>query len=359
MSCLPSPPSVLLAAAAVLAAPAQAGAQAPVVQNGTVEASPATIDAAIAAAGPHPAWVGWRVPMVPGDRDLCSTWSDGAAVFRGELLEPDPGGAPPRPAAPSPTVGLERGTGLVVLARIAEGRVERLRITSDACAIDAGGRTLRWLTSVSPAASVAFLDRFTRPDAPSVHASRRLAESAVFALGLHDAPEARTILERLTDRTSDAALRREAAAMLTSVHGEAGFTRVRTLFESEPDQRTRRQFVAVLARSPLPTVPEALAAIARTDADAGVRAEAAAHYVRRAGAPALDAALRLLDGDADPGVRRRIVSAIGALPADAGTPTLAMLARTHADLDVRKAAVAALGRSSAPDAQRVLEEFVR
>ena len=246
-----------------------------------------------------------------------------------------------------------------MLIRIADGRVERLRTTTDACTIDAGGRAVRWLASISPAASAAFLDRLTRPDASGVHASRRLAESAVFALGLHDTPEARAVLERLTERSSDAGLRREAAAMLASVHGEAGLARVRALFDSEPDQRTRRQFVAVLARSPLPAVPDTLAAIAQKDTDAGVRAEAAVHYIGRTGAAGIDAALRLLETDTDPAVRRRIVSAIGSLPADAGTPTLVTLARTHGDLDVRKAAVAALGRSSAPDARRVLEEFVR
>jgi hypothetical protein len=339
-------------------------AQQPVVRNGRVDVrQAATIAREIAGASPagtEPAWVGWMVPMVPGDRDLCSTWSDGASPVRVELLEGRPPGQTPSPAPPSPgPVAIERGTLLVVLARAVDGRLERLRAIGDDCEIDAGGRAIHWLSGITPAASVEYLDGLTRLEPLSVGANRRLADTAVFAIGLHDGPAAMAALERLTARTTDPALRRQAASILSSARGQAGFERVRTLIRDEPDPQVRRQFVGALAQSPEPEVAEALLALAGSDADAAVRGEAGSRYVRRAGPSGLDTALRIVEKDVDDGVRRRVVSAIGSLPGNAGTPALIRLARTHASLNVRKDAVAALGRSTDPSARSLLEELLK
>ena len=59
----------------------QTQAPAPQIQNGRVDVRPgAAIDREIATASPKsstdPIWIGWRVPMVPGDRDMCGWYSD-------------------------------------------------------------------------------------------------------------------------------------------------------------------------------------------------------------------------------------------------------------------------------------------
>ena len=73
---------VLLAAVAV--------AQQPAVQNGRVE--PRKVSAlerdvmALGKAATDPIWVGWRVPMIDGDRDLCSSWNT-SNTSRGDYIE--------------------------------------------------------------------------------------------------------------------------------------------------------------------------------------------------------------------------------------------------------------------------------
>ena len=59
------------------------------VQNARLETRETTIERTIATLGgsTDPVWVGWRVPMVSGLRDLCSTWSDGNTTIRSAVLE--------------------------------------------------------------------------------------------------------------------------------------------------------------------------------------------------------------------------------------------------------------------------------
>src|SRR5688500_3504343 len=81
---------ILFLLASAFALPA--AAQQPQIQNGKVEVRKDTaIDRAIAgvpAGGPdQAAWVAWKVPMVDGDRDLCSWYSDRSGTVRGTYLD--------------------------------------------------------------------------------------------------------------------------------------------------------------------------------------------------------------------------------------------------------------------------------
>ena len=158
----------LVVAGSVAAAAQQATPQ---IQNGKVETRrAAAIDREIAAAAPtnasDPAWVAWRTPMVPGDRDMCSWYSDRYSTMRGMYL--DEGSVfvtttgvadnQRQPIAqPKGPIPLEGGTSLVILARVVGGRVERLRTVGDDCPMDAGGRTVNWLEGVTPAESIRYL----------------------------------------------------------------------------------------------------------------------------------------------------------------------------------------------------------
>ena len=52
---------------------------------------------------------------------------------------------------------------MVVLFRIAERAVDRIRVFSEDCELDAGGRTVTWLEGVRPADSIALLESFVAP----------------------------------------------------------------------------------------------------------------------------------------------------------------------------------------------------
>src|SRR6516225_777070 len=102
------------------------------VQNGRVETKAASsIDREVAAVGTNadPVWIAWREPMVDGEHNMCSSWfSDRYGYVRGDMLEGNENGSqPPKIAAPTGPVNLEGGTNIIVLLRIVNGQIERMR----------------------------------------------------------------------------------------------------------------------------------------------------------------------------------------------------------------------------------------
>jgi hypothetical protein len=75
---------------------------------------------------------------------------------------------------------LEGAETMYVLYRIEEGRVQRIRVSSPECPLDAGGLTLHWLTGVRATDSIDWLAALATRDG-----SRRLAQTATMAIGLH------------------------------------------------------------------------------------------------------------------------------------------------------------------------------
>ncbi len=174
-------------------------AQTPRIQNGLVETRAATSlardVATLAAQATDPMWVAWQVPMVDGERSLCCTCynDDMPQAVRGCRMEPtnpDDPWTPPRFPAPSGPVQLEAGTELTMFVRMVERRIERVRLLSDDCPVDAGGRAVRWLTGVRGADSVAFLNALATDETMANDVRTRIASAAVRGIALHRDPSA-------------------------------------------------------------------------------------------------------------------------------------------------------------------------
>jgi len=350
--------------AAVVSLPAPVPQQLPI-QNGKVETRAATsIDREIATlgAGTEPVWIAWRVPMVDGDRSICSTWVDDRYVVRGDLLDSNP--ASPnttgRPqVTPAAGVSLEAGTNLILLARAVNGRLERLRRVTDDCPIDANGRTVYTLTGITTGESLRFLETLTRGDALNVSERRQFAETAISSIGVHRDPAADPILDRLASSATDSSLRQRAASSLGSARGAHGFDTLRALIAAERDAGVRRSFASALGQTRQPGTADALLALARTDTDAQVRASAIYSYVQRAGMAGVPNVMSVLEKDTDEAVKRRAVSGLALLPKDQSIPALIDLARTHKDPLVRKESVRALSESKDPRAVTYLEGLIK
>jgi hypothetical protein len=296
------------------------------------------------------------VPLVRGDRALCSQWApDLGATSRGVTLESS--AAPVSRPAPSP-VRLDGGNTLVVLARVVGGRVERLRTLDDECPIDAGGQTLVWLAGITPAESVRYLDGLVRDAMTTPDGQRRIATTAVTAIALHGDPAADAPLDRWVAPGAPESIARHAAGWIGSTRGAHGFATLQARIRAERDPPLRRAFVSALGQTREPATPEALIAIARTDTDPGVRAEAVHWYAVRTPGTALADVMGLITTDSDDQVRRRAVSSLGLLAADTGVPALIQLARTGSSPVIRKEAVSTLGRSADARARAFLEEIV-
>jgi hypothetical protein len=361
----------LLAAALGVAGGQAQQPPASVIQNGKVETRTGTsVDREITAvAGPEPAWLTWRVPMVAGDRELCSSYYYGerSVYSRGYMMDWNPpgrttiGAGMPQVAPPAGPVPIEAGTGLLVLVRVVDGNVERVRTLADDCPIDAGGRAVQWLGGITPGESLRFLDGLTRIDRTDrlpYESRRTMANSAIAAISLHRDAAADGILDRIAGADVDRDLRRQAAGALGSTRGAHGFATLRTLIAAEKDLDQRRSLVSALGLTREPGTVDALRALLR-DADARVRAEAIYWFIQRGGTAVVAETLKVIDTDTDDAVRRRAVTGLSRLPAGDSVPPLLQLARTSTNAVVRKEAVSALSNSKDPRAMAFMEELIK
>ena len=116
---------------------------------------------AVAARG-GAAWIGYRMPMVAGPRQMCcfDTISDGDAccgvcrLERGGGVSMSRGDIRDRRGS---RITLEPPTEFLVLARLEGGVVGRVRTFTPDCDIDATGMPLVWLNDVKPDDSLAWL----------------------------------------------------------------------------------------------------------------------------------------------------------------------------------------------------------
>jgi hypothetical protein len=338
------------------------------IQNGRVEPRQATsIDREIAAVGgaaTEPVWIGWREPMIDGERNMCSWYSDRDHPngIRGDVLDAGLTGDWHAPQITPPTgpVPLESGTSVVVLARIVDKRVERLRVIGDDCPIDANGRTVYWLSGITPAESLRFLEAAAHPDYANMTrgGAQNLVNEATSALSLHRDAGADAILDRLATSDPEASLRHRAASLLGSTRGAHGFETVRRLLDSEKSLDGRRALVSALAQTRQPQTAALLLGLARTDADPQVRADALYYVPLRGGAQVIPDVVALVEKDPITNVKQRGLSGLGNMPQDAGLAALIQLARTTTSLVVRKEAVTQIGRSKDPRARAYLEEII-
>jgi hypothetical protein len=211
------------------------------------------IDAAVARG--TAAWIGYRVPVVRRARvTLSNTGTYGRCR-------------------------LEPATDLLVLARAEGGRIVELRSAGIDCDLDAGGMPLVWLTDVAADESVAWLKTL-------IGGSDRMANVALSAIALHDAPSAASTL----------------------------------------------------------------VAMARQDARAQTRGKALFWVAQRASDDAIRTIAGAIDDDPDVEVKKKAVFALSQLPRDQGVPALIDVARNNRTLAVRRQAMFWLGQSNDPRA---------
>jgi HEAT repeats len=361
-----------LAAILVLGTAATASAQQPPIQNGKVEVRKvAALDKEIATlaagAATEPVWVGWRVPIVDGERGGCSTWIDDNYYWRGNVLDYSPLGStmstsnrPPQMTPPAGALPLEGGTGLVVLLRLIDSRVERMQRLADDCPLDAGGRTVHWLDGVTPAESLRVLDGYTREEVferLSINARRNLTRAALEAIAWHRDPGANPILDRIATSTNSE-LRTMAVTLLGSRRGAHGFASLQKMLQTERIANTRVELVNAIGQTREAGTVAALRALLK-DSDPKIRSAAVYYFALRGQQAVVPEVTAIVDSDTDVNVRKRAVSGLSRLPADAAIPMLIQIARTNKDPEVKKQAVSLLSQSRDPRAVAYMEELLK
>lgn len=251
-------------------------AQLPQITNGKVVAVASTIEREVsaAAAEAEPSWVAWKVPSVDGRSRSCCWYSNNDEGWYGCGLEPrEAGAAMTRPQQPTGPVPLEAGATLLVMARVANGTVERVRTFSDDCPLDAGGRTVRVIDPIAPDASIRWLSDLVGSSLAADPKSS-IYGSAMSAIANTGSPAADAALARLAEPSQPAQVRRQAALWLGRARGSAGFATLKAMLGREPQADMRRTIVRAIGQSKLPDATPAMIAVAKTDTDQTVRREA-------------------------------------------------------------------------------------
>jgi hypothetical protein len=213
---------------------------------------------ALLAAQPQPAWIAYSVPFNRSFNLGC------------EYVSPEGRSVPG-------VVHLEPPVEAVLLFRVVEGAVDRVRELSPDCEIDAGGVPFHWLTNVKPAESVALLQAIDR-------------HGVIQAIALHADAAADLALEGLTGTGQPDAVRRQAAFWIGAARGRHGLDTLKSLLATETDFRIRERAVAGLAASREPGALDILISVAREDRDLRVRRQAM-NAIGRSGDPRAQAFL--------------------------------------------------------------------
>lgn len=264
-----------MAVAALLCTGTTAAAQQPLITNGQVvsRAVSAGLDRELksAAATSAPFWVGYAVPAIDGNHQMCCWSGDGSgSASTGCRLEPGAATAVTMTQSSRDRVQpLESGDSLFVLYRLEQGQVTRIRMFSESCPLDAGGRPVHWLTGVRPADSVALLGTFAASGA-----TNKLADSALSALAMHREPAA---LDRLLHAARDGAtthVRGQALFWLAQRAGDKAVGAISDAIANDPETDVKKRAVFALSQLPKDQGVLLLIQVARTNANASVKKQA-------------------------------------------------------------------------------------
>ncbi|MBZ5558853.1 MAG: HEAT repeat domain-containing protein [Acidobacteriia bacterium] len=250
-------------------------------------------------------WIGYRVPMIAGPRQMCCYDSMGTGVPVSGVGTPVPccgtcrlesgGGVTMTTGdARGSRITLEPPTEFLILARVEAGAVMRVRTFTPDCDVDASGMPLVWLTDVKPDESVAWLSSLVSGAGSDSERVNRVANPALSALAF---------------------------------------------------------------QSGQPAI-EALIGVARTSPVARVRGQALFWLAHKAGQQAMATITNAIENDPETDVKKRAVFALSQLPKDEGVPRLMEVARTNRNAEVRKQAMFWLGESKDPRAVKFFEDIL-
>jgi len=212
-----------------------------------------------------PAWVGYAVPVVvdasgnPKDEG----WSERCR------LEQIPAGVDTPTSGPAGPVRLEPSSTIMVLLRVQNHEVQKIRTFSLDCQIDAGGLPLFWMSGSGGADSVAFLKTFIGDGT-----RRGLSEQALGAIARHKDPAATTLLLDLARNGANARVRERSLFWIAQRAEPRALATIGDAIERDPDISVKRQAVFALSRLPGGEGVPLLITLARSNPHPEVRKQA-------------------------------------------------------------------------------------
>jgi hypothetical protein len=299
---------------------------------------------------PRDGWTSWQVEAVEGAPDWCcwSSW-DNREGSRTACRLDDRGNSATRDRT---TIDAMR-----VYARVTAGKVERLRVLSATCPVEAAtpihelgnvatDDSARWLIALSKRSG----DAATRDD---------LGENALAALATHRGDLAHNALAAIARGDGDFETRKKAVFWLAHVRGVAGVEVATSVMFNDKDPELRQHAAFAITQSKSPRVAQDLIRLGNTDKDGEVRAQAW-FWLAQSGVPESESAIvAALKNDNDEHVREQAIFALSQLPEERATRALIAAAEDQSlSSEQRKRAVFWLAQSESQGAQTYLEKVL-
>jgi HEAT repeat protein len=241
---------------------------------------------------------------------------------------------------------------LSVFVRFERGQVTRVRAINSDCVIDASGTSVRWLTGVTSAESVAYLLSLVSRDG-----SRAFSSAAIAAISFHGAA-GDPALEKLVSTGQPEQTREQAAFWIATESSTHGLDVLRKLAREDMDERFRRYLTFAFSTASDDSAVQDLIRMAHDDRAPSVRGQALFWMAQKAGSKIAADIAASVENDPDTEVKKRAVFALTQIPNGEGVPKLIEVARTNRNGAVRKQAVFWLGQSHDPRALSFLQDVL-
>jgi HEAT repeat protein len=315
----------------------------------------------IVAAADRPIWTGYEIAGVPGEHgDCCGNYRESVgghsnSVWHLEKEHGNGGGGPRN----KNDVKLEGGNKLWILYRAEKRHIERIRIMSNQCQLDAGGLRLIWLKDVKSEESVRFLSEFVQGRENLGGDENRIGEQALTAIALHADSAADKALAEFSSPGRPEELRKRASFWMGAARGAAGLVQLERMAKTDPSGEVRAQVSFALFVSKEPGTTEEMIRMAREDGSPHVRGQALFWLAQKAGSKAENAIAGAITNDPDTEVKKKAVFALSQMPKEEGVPKLIEVAEKNKNPEVRKQAMFWLGQSGDPRALEFFERVLR
>lgn len=305
-----------------------------------------------------PQWIGYSVPEVANSRTLCcGNYSDGDSGCGRCALETGDRGVNMSNTDKQP-IALEGAQRVSILFRAEHSRVDKIRVLSSECELDAGGRTLTWLTGVPPADSVALLSSYVNGADTGSRDAEKIWHGALAAIAMHADSSADRAFASFIAANQPEPLRKHAAFWLGAARGKSGLAMLTALAHSDPSSEVRAHTAFAFSVSHEPGAVDEMIRLARDDSSEHVRGQAIFWLAHKAGKKAVGAIDGAIANDPATSVKKKAVFALSQLPKDEGVPKLIEVARNNRNPVVRKQAMFWLGQSHDARALAFFEEVL-
>jgi HEAT repeats len=309
--------------------------------------------------GGKPLWIAYSVEEIAGERSVCcGNYSNGERFGCATCNLEREHGTTLGEGRSGGTVQLEGGGQLVVLLRVADQQVMKIRVASEDCTLDAGGLRVVWLTGVKADESVGLLVNYMRPAEITRHGQHGLSDEALSAIALHADPAADQAFATFVTPTQPEGLREKASFWLGAARGEKGLALLKQMARSDPSANLRAQVSFALNVSKQPTAVDEMIRMAHEDESTHVREQALFWLGQKAGKKAEGAITGAIENDPDTEVKKKAVFALSQMPKEEGVPKLIQVAQTNKNPEVRKQAMFWLGQSNDPRALAFFEKVL-